>query len=150
MPYVEVTRVLPAPQEEIYRVLADMSRFPEFMPDVLSVEIQEREGNRAESAWVTRLKGSTFRWVEEDIFDEESGRIRYRLLRGDLRRFEGEWILMPAARGTAVTLTVDFEFGIPMLAGLLNPVAKIMIEKNVTGMLEGLERALTSTGPGGR
>jgi len=148
MPFVEVTRILPLARDEAFAVVAAMERFPEFMPDVIAVEMLKREGNRTETSWVTRLKGSTFRWVEEDLFYPEEGRIEYRLLRGDLRRFEGAWVLVPAARGTAVTLTVDFEFGVPMLSGLLNPIAKVLIEKNVVGMLEALQSAAESSGSG--
>lgn len=51
---------------------------------------------------------------------------------------KGEWILKKTASGSEVKLTVDFEFGIPMLAGLLNPVLKRKVRENSENMLSAI------------
>ena len=48
---------------------------------------------------------------------------------------EGEWRLTETDGGTDVMLTVDFEFGIPMIAGLLNPILKMKVRDNSENML---------------
>jgi coenzyme Q-binding protein COQ10 len=139
VPFVEVSKIIAAPKVQLYEILKDMEKYPEFMKDLKSVTILERQENTTLTAWETVLVGRTIKWVEKDIFDDENQHIRYQQVSGDLQKFEGEWILTEADGGTKVTLTVDFEFGIPMVAGLLNPVAKMMIKENSENMLAALQ-----------
>ena len=143
MPHVEVSRVVPATQAEVYAQLERMEEFPRFMESVKRIEVLERSPGSTRTHWVVNLQGSTFQWTEEDTFFPAEGRIAYRQIEGDLRLFEGEWRLEPVPEGTRVTLTTDFEFGMPMLASLLNPIAKLMLRKNVEAMLEGIYRSLS-------
>ncbi|MPN03383.1 hypothetical protein SDC9_150613 [bioreactor metagenome] len=48
---------------------------------------------------------------------------------------EGEWRLTSSNDGVEVVLSVDFEFGIPMIAGLLNPILKKKVRENSENML---------------
>lgn len=139
MPYVEVSKVINAPKGELYEILKDMEQYPQFMKDLKSVKVLERNANTTLTAWETKIMGNTIKWVEKDVFDDEQQHISYHQHSGDLHKFEGEWILQEEAGGTKVTLTVDFEFGIPMISGLLNPVAKLMIKDNSENMLNALK-----------
>jgi len=139
MPFVEVSKVIKAPKEQLYTILKDMEKYPEFMKDLKSVKVLERNENTTLTAWETSLVGRKIKWVEKDIFDDIRQHISYQQVSGDLQKFEGEWILDEVEEGTKVTLTVDFEFGIPMVAGLLNPIAKLMIKENSSNMLNSLK-----------
>ena len=68
-------------------------------------------------------------------FYPEEMRITYCQTEGDLKKMEGEWRLVPVSEGTEVSLLVDFEFGIPMIAGLLNPILKKKVRENSENML---------------
>ena len=138
LPRVEVEQVLPARLEEVYQVLRDMERFPEFMKSVESITVRERGTDYTVTEWIARLQGARFRWVERDQFLPE--RIVYRQVEGDLKTFEGEWRLSSEGQATRVTLVTDFEFGIPMLSQLLNPVAKVAIRENARAMLDAIAR----------
>ena len=145
MPEVAVTVRLKATPEAVWDLLADMEAFPRFMASVESVKVLERPGpDETLSEWVCRLQGMRFRWTERDEFARTEGVIRYRQVAGDLRRFEGEWQLTPApgtgAAETDVRLRTLFDFGLPMLSAMLDPVARIALRKNVEAMLRGLER----------
>lgn len=142
MPYVEVTRVVRADKDAVFAALSDMESFSRFMDSVVEVKVLKREGNTTESSWHVTLQGAPFRWVEADTFLPEEGRITYRQLSGDLRKFEGEWRIASVDDGTSVTLTTDFEFGMPMIASLLNPVARLILRKNAEQMLEALQSNL--------
>ncbi len=138
MPVVTVTDVVTAPLEAVYRVLADMSQFPAFMKNVEAVTVSERGEGYTHSVWRTKLQGATFQWTERDEFYPSDGRITYQQIQGDLKKFEGCWQLRAIDSGTEVTLETDFEFGMPMLAGLLNPVAKLAIRENAKSMVRAI------------
>jgi len=146
MPHVQVTERIRAAADAVYRVVADMESYPHFMPDVDEVKVISREGNTTLTRWVTRLQGRPFAWTERDTFHPEEPRIDYGLVEGDLRKFEGAWTFAREGEDTLVSLTVDFEFGLPMFAALLNPVARLMIRDNVQKMLAAIKRQAESGG----
>lgn len=142
MPFVEVTMPVMCDRHEIYPILKEMEKYPEFMEDLISVEVLERKENTTVTKWVSNVDGRTIKWTELDVFDDENLHISYRQLEGDLKRFEGEWSLTPIDGGTEVKLTVDFEFGIPMIAGLLNPILKKKVRDNSANMLKSIKEKM--------
>jgi coenzyme Q-binding protein COQ10 len=141
VPEVVKTQEILAPPERVWSILERMEEFPEYMDSVERVTVVERGEGYTITEWVTHLEGRPFRWREMDRFLPEEGRLEYHLTEGDLRRFEGHWQVEPMDQGRAcrVTLRVYFDFGVPMLAAMLNPVARVVLGRNVTSMLEGLK-----------
>ncbi|MPM30713.1 hypothetical protein SDC9_77263 [bioreactor metagenome] len=142
MPYVEVALPVKAKPEEVYPILKEMDKYPDFMDDLKSVEIIDRKGNTTLTRWVSNVDGRIIKWTELDTFDDENLHITYKQTEGDLKKFEGEWILTPIEDGTEIKLTVDFEFGIPMIAGLLNPILKKKVRENSMSMLQAIKNRL--------
>ncbi len=139
MPYVEVTLPVQCPREEIYPILKKMEQYPDFMEDLVSVTVIERNGNTTVTKWVSNVDGRIIKWTELDTFDDENLHIAYSQIEGDLKKMQGEWILTPIPEGTEIKLTVDFEFGIPMIAGLLNPILKKKVRLNSETMLKAIK-----------
>ncbi len=139
MPYVEVSMPVMCERSKIYPILKQMERYPDFMQDLVSVQVVERKDNTTVSKWVSNVDGRIIKWTELDTFDDENMHIGYRQIEGDLKKFEGEWILTPISGGTEVKLTVDFEFGIPMIAGILNPILKKKVRDNSMNMLKAVK-----------
>lgn len=142
MPYVEVSMPVMCDRSKIYPILKEMEKYPEFMQDLVSVKVIERQDNTTVTKWVSNVDGRIIKWTELDTFDDENMHIEYRQIEGDLRKFEGEWILTPITGGTEIKLTVDFEFGIPMIAGLLNPILKKKVRDNSTNMLKAVKERM--------
>ena len=142
MPYVEVSLPVQAERSEIYPILKEMEKYPEFMADLVSVEVVERKKNSTITKWVSNVDGRIIKWTEVDTFDDANMHISYKQIDGDLKKFEGEWILTPVAEGTEIKLTVDFEFGIPMIAGLLNPILKKKVRDNSLNMLTAIKERM--------
>lgn len=143
MPYVEVTLPVKAARSEIYPILKDMEKYPEFMADLVSVEVVDRKETTTITKWVSNVDGRIIKWTEQDTFDDPNMHIHYKQTEGDLKKFEGEWILSPLEDGTTeIKLTVDFEFGIPMIAGLLNPILKKKVRDNSMNMLTAIKERM--------
>lgn len=145
MPVVVVETVVPGPPERAYALAKDMESYPEFMKDVVYLKVLEREGDAQISEWHGRLQGRVLKWKERDVFDDALHTITYHQTEGDLKKFEGLWKFEPvAAGGTHVTLTCEFDLGIPMLSGLLDPVARLVVKKNCEDMLAGIKAKLAA------
>lgn len=147
MPTVEVQQTIRASIEEVYAVVSDMASYPKFMKTVKAITIRERGDGYTISDWEARLQGARFHWVEKDEFYPEQYRITYDQTEGDLRVFRGYWQLQPDVEGTRVILVTEFEFGVPMLSSLLNPVAKVAIKDNAKSMLDGIEKEIRARIP---
>ena len=138
MPVVEVRHVVAAPIDEVYAVVSDQESYPKFMKTMESVKVLERGDGYTLTEWIARLQGVRFRWVEKDVYHPANHRIDYDQTEGDPKVFRGYWALTEVPEGTEVLFVTEFEFGIPMLAALLNPVAKVALRSNSVAMLEAI------------
>ncbi|MFZ3171417.1 MAG: aromatase/cyclase [Carboxydocellales bacterium] len=137
MPQVESSINIQGSRDFAYAMAKEMEKYPQYMESVQEVRILTTDPleNSTITQWVTNVDGRLIRWTEKDVFDDEAKTISYRQISGDLKKFEGEWRFQSVDGGTRVTLTVAFEFGIPMLAGLLNPILKKKTQANCDAML---------------
>ncbi|HKW44600.1 MAG TPA: SRPBCC family protein [Candidatus Eremiobacteraceae bacterium] len=147
MPYVETAIDILAPRRKIYELAKDMERYAEFMPDVEYVKIVRRDGHKTITRWKTLVEEAPIEWTEEDVFDDERTRIDYKLLDGDLDKFEGFWTFEERDGATHVVLAVDYDFGVPTLAELIGPILQKKVEDNSLMMLQALKAK--SEGPEG-
>jgi coenzyme Q-binding protein COQ10 len=142
MVYVERSIVIEGPIEQVYELAKDMEAYPDFMPDVESVKVIEREPKRTVTEWETSVDGTPILWTEEDLFDDENYVIDYRLIEGDLDKFEGQWRFSRQGSSTQVVLTVDYDFGIPELTNLIGPTLELKVGENSEMMLMGMKRRI--------
>ncbi|MCR4782970.1 MAG: aromatase/cyclase [bacterium] len=142
MTYVARNVTIKGEPEKAYALIKEMEDFPKFMPDVQSVEVVRRGENMTVTDWVTEVDGTEIIWTEEDHFDDEHLTVDYKLTEGDLDKFEGQWIVEPTPEGCKVTLTVDFDFGIPELIHLIGGVLEIKVTENSDMMLNSLKTRL--------
>ena len=140
MPFVETRVVVRAPARVVYDLAKDQERFPEFMPDVELVTVLERDGARTVSRWKTLVEDAPIEWIEEDVFDDATLRVDYKLLEGDLDTFEGAWTFEERDGETHVTLGVEYDFGVPTLAELIGPTLHKKVRENSEMMLAALKR----------
>ena len=109
------------------------------MPDVELVIVLERHPGRVISRWKTLVEEAPIEWIEEDRFDDEGLRIDYKLLEGDLDKFEGAWTFVERDGTTDVVLGVDYDFGVPTLAELIGPTLQKKVRENSEMMLAALK-----------
>lgn len=146
MPYVECTIFANGDAREAYEIAKKMEEYPNFMENLESVKVVERGKDYTITDWFAKVDGREFKWQEKDVFDDENLNITYQQTAGDLKKFEGQWRFTRENGGTRITLTVDFEMGIPMLAGLLNPILKKKVKSNSEAMLLAIKEQVEKTG----
>jgi ribosome-associated toxin RatA of RatAB toxin-antitoxin module len=146
MPLVEVTEIMPAPVQRLWDVIGNVEAYPNLMSHVRSLKVLEAGPGYRITAWEVDCKGFIMRWTEREESDRERLRIDYRQIEGDMSLFEGFWQLRAlGADVSEVTLSVQFEIGVPMLSEMLDPFAERAIRENSRKMLESIASALVST-----
>lgn len=150
MPNVESVIHIAAPPDAVYAVAKDVEKFPEFLPDVDSVKIIERDGPRVVSEWVgvVREFNRTIRWTEQDDWDDAARRCLFRATKGDWDRYQGEWTFAPEGDGTRVRLALDFEINVPLIGPLIRRVLAKLVKNNCDRMLAAI-RGRVESGVGG-
>lgn len=144
MPRVEVDLRIAVPPEQAWAAVVDVQGYPDCMESVDSVEIvDQRDDEHRTTAWSVRLKGSVLQWTETELIDHRARRFDFEQVSGDLGEFVGHWAVRPEPDGgSTVSLHVDFDIGIPLLAQMLNPVAADALRESAVQMLSALERRL--------
>jgi ribosome-associated toxin RatA of RatAB toxin-antitoxin module len=123
--------------DHVWEVVCEFERYPALMPDVLDVTFLDRDEHKATSAWKVLLNGSEMSWEEVDVFTPRS-RIDFDQIDGDLEVFRGSWFLEPVGDGVRVSLSLEFDMGIPSLAAVLDPIGIQAIESNSRSMLNAI------------
>ncbi|HEY1681819.1 MAG TPA: SRPBCC family protein [Candidatus Tumulicola sp.] len=137
---METAIAIAAPARVVYELAKDQERFPQFMPDVETVVVLERHAEYTVTRWKTLVEEAPIEWTEEDRFDDERRRIDYKLIEGDLDKFEGAWTFEERDGVTHVVLGVDYDFGVPTLAELIGPTLQKKVQENSEMMLAALKR----------
>lgn len=146
MPFVKTSIQIAAPARAIYALAKRMERFPEFMPDVERVDVISTNGNKMVTRWKTLVEDAPIEWTEEDVFDDVAHRIDYKLIEGDLDKFEGTWTFEERDGVTHVELGVDYDFGVPTLSELIGPILERKVVENSNMMLAALKRECEGAG----
>lgn len=141
MPEVDLDLDIQTSIATVWEAVLDIERYPELMTNVVSVKIEEWETpTTRRSQWAMIIKGATLVWRDREFIDHDEHTVNFTQVSGDLERFEGAWELTAKeAELTRVRLTISFEIGIPLLAGMLNPVAQRALYGNAREMLEGVQ-----------
>ena len=144
MPYVESEIIINGEPNAVYSILRNMEEFPGYMRDVEEVNVLEKNGCSTITEWVTNIDGTPIIWTEEDKFDDKNLVIDYKLIEGDLDKFEGSWKLTKETGGCRVVLGVDYDFGMPSLTDLIGPTLEQKVKENSEMMLNGLKEKIES------
>ncbi len=143
MARVEASVLIRAALADVYAVAKRVEDFPRFMPDLERVTVLERRGDvPTVTEWVGVVEGRRIHWVEEDVWDDAQHLCRFRQREGDFDRYEGTWTFAPEGSGTRTAIAVEFEFGIPLIGGLLSTLLRVKMKENLDGMLAALRGQL--------
>ncbi|MFD4628987.1 type II toxin-antitoxin system RatA family toxin [Streptomyces sp. NPDC058284] len=136
---VDVTVGVPdnAP-DAVYDRVKEFARYPDFAPVVRSVTVHDTSDVAETSDWEVYFRNGVLRWTEADRFDRQALTIVFTQLDGDFETFEGSWRISTTGGAVRVVFRAEFDFGIPSLAGILEPVAERVIKETIARVVLGL------------
>lgn len=141
MPTVESTIWIKAPLSKVYAIAQDNSAFPEFMKDVKSLDVVEKDGSRVISDYVGIVSAFNLkvRWRQEDVWDDEAKTCVFRQLSGDYDRLDGEWRFLEENGGVRFNSVVNYEYKVPGLGALVAKVIHSLVVQNIEGILKAIK-----------
>lgn len=119
-----VERVLPYAPEQLFALVGDVARYPEFVPWITHMAVR---GPTAESETVDRLEAEAavgFSFLQERFAtgvrrDAAAKVVDVSLIKGPFKALTNRWAFVPERQGTRVVFDIDFAFKSRLLDMLL-------------------------------
>ena len=120
----ELRRILPYAPEQLFELVGDVQRYPEFVPHLKSIRTWDQ---RSDGTGLSTLKAEAavgFAVFQEKfattvVRDRERLVIEVDLLSGPFRHLTNRWRFAPLRAGTEVDFLIDFQFRSKLLDAVL-------------------------------
>ena len=134
MPTHAEQRLLPYTPEQMYALVADIERYPEFLPWCVAARIRERRADFINADLVIGFRMIRERFTSHVKLDPP-GRIDVTYAEGPFRHLDNHWLFERAPGGCRVDFFVDFEFK----SRLLQKVIVVLFGEAVKRMVAAFE-----------
>jgi coenzyme Q-binding protein COQ10 len=143
MPQHQETRHLPYSTEQMFDLVADVKRYPDFLPWVAAMRVRRDSATETVADMIVGFKGlrETFTSRVEKLRAE---RISVDYVDGPLKYLRNDWRFRPEGTGCAVDFAVDFAFKNRMFEMLAGQVFGIALRRMI-GAFEERAAALYGT-----
>lgn len=135
MPRHSEKRIMPYKPGQLFALVADVARYPEFLPWCKAARVLEEDGERMTADLVIGYKFFSEKFRSEVLLDRPK-RIEVNYLSGPLSRLSNRWEFAAKGRGaTELSFEVDFDFHSPMLGAMMD----MFFDKALTKMVAAFE-----------
>jgi ribosome-associated toxin RatA of RatAB toxin-antitoxin module len=118
--------------DEAFARVSEFDRYPELVDEVREVTVHTRGDGHVVSDWEVYFRNGPLRWSEIDYFQRDRRRIVFEQASGDFHLFRGSWTVEPLRSGCRVRFEATFDFGIPSLTGILEPIATKVLKEGIS------------------
>jgi coenzyme Q-binding protein COQ10 len=133
------TRILPYTAGVMYAVVADVEKYPHFLPWVLDLRVQSREQVKGREVLKAQMAvgfaALRERYVSRVILDPAGLTVDVTQTEGPFRQLENHWRFTPEGNGCRVEFSIEFEFK----SRILNAVAGAAFERVQMKMADAFE-----------
>lgn len=129
------TRIVPYTADVMYRAVAEVEHYPQFLPWVVGLRVLSREPGRLTAEMAVGYGGLRERYTSEVLLDEGARRVDVSQLSGPFKTLENHWRFTPVEGGCQVEFAIAFEFKSRILAAL----AGAKFEKALLKMTDAFE-----------
>ena len=131
MPTHAEQRILPYSQEQLFALVADVERYPDFLPWCVASRIRRRDGDVFFADLVIGFKMVRERFTSKVTLSRPD-RVDVTYTEGPFHHLNNHWVFRPLPDGnTEIDFYVDFEFRSKLLqtliGALFNEAVKMMV-----------------------
>ena len=121
MPRHVESRFLPYSPEQMFDLVADIERYPEFLPWCVGMRVRERRDNVILADLMVGFKMIREKFTSQVTLQPPS-RIDVIYIEGPFKHLENHWLFKPHDGGSMVEFFIDFEFRSRMLRLVMEPL----------------------------
>jgi coenzyme Q-binding protein COQ10 len=146
-----VSRVLPYTPDQLFELVGDVERYPEFVPWITAMRTWNRRQTGDGVDQVDAEAGVGFSFLKERFAtrvhrDANGKQIDVNLLSGPFRKLTNRWRFYPDEAGTRIEFDIDFQFKAKLLEALLAANFHHAVER-LMGCFEDRAKALYGETP---
>jgi ribosome-associated toxin RatA of RatAB toxin-antitoxin module len=120
MRQVDRTALVPFTPEQMFALVADIERYPQFVPSVVGARILQRDERGVIGELEMERAGVREKFTTRNVL-EPPNRMSLELVEGPFRLLDGLWTFEAlGGKGTKIRLNIRFEFENPLTAMLLS------------------------------
>ncbi|HET8728097.1 MAG TPA: type II toxin-antitoxin system RatA family toxin [Alphaproteobacteria bacterium] len=118
MPTHAEKRVLPYTPEQLFDLVADVEKYPRFLPWCIACRVRKRTGDTIVADLVIGFKMFRERFTSEvELHRPDCIDVQY--IEGPLKHLNNHWKFLPHPTGCEIDFYVDFEFRSKLLQSLI-------------------------------
>lgn len=139
------TRVLHHSPEQLYQLVADVKRYPEFLPWCLAARIREQNDDKMIADLIIGFQMFKERFTSYVRLDDDAMEIHVEYAEGPFKYLQNHWQFKPHPEGCEIEFYVDFEFNSRILQTVIESLFTEAVKKMV-GAFEARANALYGKG----
>ena len=105
---------VPYTADEMFDLVADVERYPEFVPHCVALRVLERDAEEGQGMLVAEMivayRAFREKFKSRVNLDKAGHRIEAIYLEGPFRKLHNIWRFIPQERGCEIQFSIDFEF----------------------------------------
>ena len=136
MPTHAEKRRLPYSPEQMFELVADVEKYPEFLPWCVATRVKSRHGDTITADMAIGYKVFRERFTSIARLDRAGMRIDIAYQEGPFRFLNNHWVFERAPNGCVIDFYIDFEFS----SHLLEKAITVVFNRAVSVMVEAFER----------
>ena len=109
MPSARETRILPYSREQMFDLVADVARYPEFLPWVVATRVRSDTATEMVADMLVGFKAIREKFTSK-VLKQRPDHLQVRYIDGPLRDLDNSWTFRKHDTGCAVDFSVDFAF----------------------------------------
>ena len=126
--------ILPYKIEQVYALVADVEKYPEFIPWCVGVRVHEKAESFMIADLLIGFKGISESFTSKvEMLDNE---INIDYIKGPFSHLENRWKFSPVEGGTKIDFLIQFEFKSKLLEMLIGGLFEIACQKMVAAFTE--------------
>ena len=132
MPTHAEQRALPYTPAQMYALVADIERYPEFLPWCLDCRIVERKKAQLIASLTIGYRIFRETFISEVDLNDKGRTIEVRYVKGPFRYLNNTWAFKATAAGCIVDFAIDFEFRTPFLQKIMGVFFNEAVKRMIT------------------
>ena len=148
MPKFDTTRLVSHTPENMFALVADVEKYPEFLPLCEGLIVKSRKERDDKTLLIAEMsigyKAIRETFTSQVLLDPNALTIEVQYLNGPFKYLNNHWLFVPRDTGTEVNFFVDFEFNSRILQAAIGLVFNEAVRRMVAAFHK---RAIEVYGP---
>lgn len=145
MIYLENSIIINEKLDKVFKVVQDIEKYPDFIPEFKSQKILTKEDNKIVIERTVKVLGLPFTWISNGIIKKNES-IKFEQIKGLLKGMSTEWIFEPIEERTKIKVihTLDLKIPFPIIKDIIGRflIWDIFIKKIANKILENLKKKI--------